>query len=226
MNAGYRFEGIRRDALPVPVPAPGQRGGSDGTGAVLDDCALFARTTLDSGMPTARVLPALPTGLTDAVIGLRVQTLDDVAALLEEQNDPVSVGWNFTGTPTARADLQRRVARAGLEWLVGPVAPLTIVDCASVANVGYGIHPTFRGNGYTTRALRLLASWAFTSGGFTRLELGAKTANIASQKSALKAGFTPDGIWAARLRNADGTFSDEARIALVNPDQLPRRISP
>ena len=79
------------------------------------------------------------------------------------------------------------------------------------------MHPAFRGRGYTARALRLLADWAFEQAGFARLELGAKADNIASQKAALSAGFEPDGTWQARLRNADGTFSDEVRFALINP---------
>jgi RimJ/RimL family protein N-acetyltransferase len=80
------------------------------------------------------------------------------------------------------------------------------------------VHPDFRGRGYTTRALRLVAEWAFAQAGFVRLELGAKLHNVASQRAAAAAGFEPDGVAAARLRNADGTFSDEARYALVHPD--------
>ena len=52
---------------------------------------------------------------------------------------------------------------------------------------------------------------------FRRLELGAKSGNLASQRAAAAAGFEPDGVRRARLRNPDGTFSDEVRYALVNP---------
>jgi RimJ/RimL family protein N-acetyltransferase len=87
----------------------------------------------------------------------------------------------------------------------------------SIAGVGYGVHPAFRGRGYTARALRLLAAWAFADGGFARLELGAKQDNVASQRAAASGGFEPDGVRRARLRNPDGTFSDEVRFALVAP---------
>jgi RimJ/RimL family protein N-acetyltransferase len=86
-----------------------------------------------------------------------------------------------------------------------------------VGGIGYVVHPAFRGRGYTTRALRLLVPRAFGAAGFTRLELGAKASNIASQRAAERAGFEPDGVRAARLRNPDGRFSDEVRYALVNP---------
>jgi RimJ/RimL family protein N-acetyltransferase len=67
----------------------------------------------------------------------------------------------------------------------------------------------------------LLAEWAFGAADFVRLELGAKVANIASQRAALTAGFTPDGVRPGRLRNPDGTFSDEARFALDRPGNQP-----
>jgi RimJ/RimL family protein N-acetyltransferase len=129
--------------------------------------------------------------------------------------------------------MERALARARLDWLVGPTAPFTMVDVVSgafagslrvrqvgppnVGGVGYAVHPAFRGRGYTARALRLLAPWAFEHAGFARLELGAKRDNVASQRAAAAAGFEPDGTMAARLRNTDGSFSDEVRYALVNP---------
>jgi RimJ/RimL family protein N-acetyltransferase len=120
-----------------------------------------------------------------------------------------------------------------LQWLVGATASMAIVDEATghfageldvrhggppqVGNIGYTVDPAFRGRGYTTRALRLLIPWAFDTAGFARLELGAKADNVASQKAALHAGFEPDGVMQARLRNPDGSFSDEVRFALTSP---------
>ena len=77
------------------------------------------------------------------------------------------------------------------------------------------MHPAFRGRGYTTRALRLLSDVGVRARpASSRLELGAKVANIASQKAARRRrASTPDGIGPSRLRNPDGTFSDEARFA-------------
>jgi ribosomal-protein-alanine N-acetyltransferase len=65
--------------------------------------------------------------------------------------------------------------------------------------------------------LRLLVPWAFEAVGIARLELGAKPGNEASLRAAAAAGFEPDGVRRARLRNSDGSFSDEIRFALVNP---------
>jgi RimJ/RimL family protein N-acetyltransferase len=41
--------------------------------------------------------------------------------------------------------------------------------------------------------------------------------NDASLRAAAAAGFEADGIRRRRLRNSDGTFSDEVRYALINP---------
>jgi RimJ/RimL family protein N-acetyltransferase len=59
--------------------------------------------------------------------------------------------------------------------------------------------------------------WAFDVADFARLELGAKVGHAASLRAAAAAGFTPDGVRHRRLRNPDGTFSDEQRYALTNP---------
>jgi RimJ/RimL family protein N-acetyltransferase len=63
----------------------------------------------------------------------------------------------------------------------------------------------------------LVVRWAFDVLDMARLELGAKVGNDASLRAAAAAGFEPDGVRRARLRNSDGSFSDELRFALVNP---------
>jgi hypothetical protein len=40
---------------------------------------------------------------------------------------------------------------------------------------------------------------------------------VASQRAALAGGFQPDGVRAERLRDPDGTFSDEIRFASLRP---------
>ena len=85
-----------------------------------------------------------------------------------------------------------------------------------VVGVGYGILPEFRGRRFTTRALAAagrLGVRATTS--IARLELGCKVDNVASARSAELAGFVEDGRFAGRLRNPDGSYSDEIGFGLV-----------
>lgn len=217
LAAGFRFEGI-------------ERGGSDG----VRDRAVFGQLATDDGEPIEPALPTLEAGeLRDGVVLLRTVEPRDGAALIEQETDPLTVATGFTGIVPRAAEVVRMAERAGLDWLVGNGGLFAIVDEASgrfagsvklrfagppqIGGIGYAVHPAFRGRGYTGRALRLLVGWAFEAAGFARLELGAKTSNVASQKAALAGGFEPDGVRAARMRCPDGSFEDEVRFALVNP---------
>jgi len=226
LAAGFEYEGSARDQLLRPL---------DGTTAPrVSDLARFARLAGDSGEPVAPAFAALPReGLTDGVVRLRAMRPEDADGYRELESDPVTLEFGFSGDPMSAAEARRGADRAGLDWLVGRAATMTIEDVATgrfagelrlrhagppgVGGIGYGVHPAFRGRGYTARALRLLVPWAFGPGGFGRLELGAKTENVASQRAALAAGFEPDGVRAGRLRNPDGSYSDEVRFALISP---------
>jgi RimJ/RimL family protein N-acetyltransferase len=184
--------------------------------------------------------PALPRGgLTDGTITLRVLQPGDADAVHEDMANDEARRFGFAKAEPDRARAVEKATHAGLRWLAGPVADMAIVDAASgtvagtiqlrrsgppgVAGIGYGILPAFRGRGYTARALRLLAPWAFDEADIARLELGAKAANVASQKVAISGGFAPDGVREARLPNPDGSYSDEVRFMLLDPRLRTRR---
>ncbi len=220
LAAGFAFDGVRRGAI--------------GTADGRHDLAVFGRLATDPGAPIPVAFPELPsTGLSDGVVRLRRTEAADAAALAEQERDELTLASGFTGTAPPDDAVQRMAARCGLDWLVGTALGFTVVDAATgslagavrvrlngpprIGGVGYAVHPAFRGRGYTARALRLLIAWAFGPAGLARLELGAKSANVASQRAALAAGFEPDGTMAGRLRAPDGTFHDEVRFAVVNP---------
>jgi RimJ/RimL family protein N-acetyltransferase len=217
LRAGFRFEAI----LPAEGPSP--------AGPV--DHAVFGRLAREPGGPVPPVFAPLPAGgLADGVLALRIGQPGDATALAEQERDPVSVATGL-GLAVDAAAVAERARRAELEWWVGPTGNLAMVDVATggfagslqlrlpgppgVLDLGYTVHPAFRGRGYTARALRLVTGWAFDAAGFDRIELGAKADNVASQKAALAGGFLPDGVRAARLRNPDGTYSDEHCFCLT-----------
>jgi RimJ/RimL family protein N-acetyltransferase len=225
LAAGFRFEGVGRNGL--------LGGGTDTVPERRADLARFARLAADPPGSVAYAFSPLPHDeLTDGVLQLRTMRGSD-AREMAETDDELTLRWSFTGVPHATDEVRQLAEQAGLHWLVGTVAVFAMTDVASgrlagsvrvrlpgppqVGLVGYVVHPAFRGRGYATRALRLLVPWAFETAGFARLELGAKVSNAASLQAAAAAGFTPDGIRRRRLRNPDGTFSDEQRYELLNP---------
>jgi RimJ/RimL family protein N-acetyltransferase len=225
LAAGFRFEGVARGGH--------LGGGSDGVPELRADLARFARLADDPSGRLPYAFPPLPApGLGDGVLRLRPARGGDAPALVET-DDELTLRWNFTGRAHPPVEVRRQCEQAGLMWLVGSTALFVMVDERTgrvagslrlrqagppqVGGIGYVVHPDFRGRGYTARALRLLVPWAFEVADFARLELGAKVGNEASLRAAAAAGFEPDGVRRARLRNADGTFSDEVRYALINP---------
>lgn len=220
LNAGFRFEGIARASRSWP-------GG-------IADTAQLGRTSTDRDGPIPPAFPALPTsGLTDGVVQLRALDDRDAEALLEDITNVESRRWALVDPGDVTLEWARSDAAVRrLDWLVGRQATMAIVDVESgrtagtmtlrrsgppgVGGIGYGIVPAFRGRAFTARALRLVRPWALTAGGFHRLELGAKQENVASQKAAVAGGFVPDGVRQERLRNLDGSYSDEVRFVSLS----------
>jgi RimJ/RimL family protein N-acetyltransferase len=218
LRAGFQYEGRVRNGLTI-------RG-------ELHDDAQFARLASDSGEPTPWSFPKLAAPLTDGTIELRRVRDGDDAGVVEIEDDPVTMAVGFTGKAVDPAAVTARMAQLRLEWLVGGTAQFVLEDVETkrlagtiqlrkegppgLASIGYDIHPAFRGRRYTTRALRLLSSWAFSIG-YARLELGAKVDNIASRRSAEGAGFLFGSVLPARLPNPDGSRSDEAFYHLLAP---------
>jgi RimJ/RimL family protein N-acetyltransferase len=81
-----------------------------------------------------------------------------------------------------------------------------------VSEVGYSVAPWARGQGIAARATRVLARWLLIDQDFQRLELKAATGNLASQNTALNAGFHREGI----MRNAGLTHSGRVDLVLYS----------
>jgi RimJ/RimL family protein N-acetyltransferase len=219
LRAGFGFEAVSRASLR----------GRDGQ---LLDAAVFVRTATDPDEPVPPSWPPLDE-VSDGVVTLRQTGPDDWPVLLAEATNDAARQWGFSPEPMTEAIAVRLAGRAGLDRLVSGNNALLICDAATGAGagtlglrrsgppgviaIGYGVIPEFRGRGFTSRALRLLADWAFTRTSYVRLELGCKVANVASARAALAAGFIQEGRRASRLRNPDGSFSDELVFGLVRP---------
>lgn len=216
LAAGYRHEGRRR----------GYSLGRDGT---RFDLTAWVRLAGDPPGPAPRAIPDLPGGrLSDGVVELRPLGPEDTAAVAALRDLPEVRATSF-GPPTPAAV---GCAEAGYDWLSGRAARLTIRDAGTGAvageiglfqvdptgqgMLGYDLLPAFRGRGLATRAVRLLAGWAFGTAGLARLVAGTAPDNLASQAVLERAGFTREGYERGRLPGPDGTRIDDVLFALLS----------
>ncbi|HEX8766728.1 MAG TPA: GNAT family N-acetyltransferase, partial [Jatrophihabitans sp.] len=191
LRAGFGFEAVSRASL-------------RGAGSSMVDGAVFARTATDPDEPVAPSWPAFEPA-TDGVVTVRPAGPADWPVLLAEVNNELSRQWGFYDQAMPEFAAVKMAGRAGLDRLVSGNNLLLICDAATgagagilalrrfgppgVVAIGYGVLPEFRGRGFTTRALRLLAGWAFDRTPTVRLELGCKVGNVASARVAVAAGF-------------------------------------
>jgi RimJ/RimL family protein N-acetyltransferase len=216
LAAGYRWEGRRRG---VEVDRDGTR----------HDLVAFARLAADPPGPAPRLLPDLPP-LSDGVVALRPLGPSDASEVAALRALPEVAGTTVGGTDPAKS--ARMCAEAAGEWLAGQVARLTIRDAPTgafagelglfqlepltgQAMIGYDLARPWRGRGFATRAVRLVAGWAFDSVGLVRLIAGAAPDNVASQRVLERAGFQREGYERARLPGPDNTRIDNIAYALI-----------
>ncbi|WP_432903590.1 GNAT family N-acetyltransferase [Micromonospora matsumotoense] len=208
LAAGFHPEGVRRSAGL----------GRDGS---RYDLLAWVRLADDPPGPLPRPLPDLPDGrLTDTVVTLRRLAPADAEALHRLHTRPEVVATRVRPVPPTRADIDRRCAVAESDWLTGRSADFALCDavtgtmvggCALIydepatgqAMIGYSLLPEARGRGLATRAVRLLAGWAFDPVGLARLWAGTAPWNTASQRVLTRAGFHREGLMRARLPAPD-----------------------
>ncbi|WP_442931105.1 GNAT family N-acetyltransferase [Micromonospora sp. NBC_00389] len=223
LAAGFHHEGVRRSA--------GAR--RDG---VRHDLLAWVRLADDPPGPAARLLPDLPGGvLTDQVVALRRLAPDDAELMYRLHSRPEVVANQAPPVPPERSAIERRCRLAESGWLTGDIARLLITDVASgepagscglsytdvssgEGSIGYALLPDWRGRGYATRAVRLLAGWAFGAAGIARLTAGTVPENTASHRVLERVGFHREALQRARLPGLAGARLDDLTFALLPAD--------
>jgi RimJ/RimL family protein N-acetyltransferase len=222
--AGYAREGVQRG------------GGLDGNGNRCD-LIIWARLAGDPPGPTPRLLPDLPGGeLSDGVVTLRPIGVEDADDVHRTHQLPEVIAARVPPEPLSMDQAVRRCAHAEANWLAGASAALSIRDAVTdvfageialnynepptgQAMIGYHLDPAWRGRGYASQAVRLLATWAFERTGIVRLIAGTAPENVASQRVLQAAGFRREGYQRSRLPAVGGTRIDDLLYAML-PDDL------
>ncbi|WP_204059085.1 GNAT family N-acetyltransferase [Microbispora corallina] len=222
MRSGFTLEGVQRGAA----------GGRDGRRV---DLTAYARLAGDPGDPVTPYLPFLPGGfpggeLTDGVVRLTPLTTDDAEECHRLRTVPDVAASRVPPAPVTYAATLDVCRRNGHLWLAGRQAEMAIRDARTgalagdvqlsnvvppldQAMVGYSLHPEFRGRGFTARAVRLLADWAFASTPLRRLVAGTAPGNTASHRVLERAGFTRELLVRGLLPGPDGTRVDDLQWA-------------
>lgn len=88
--------------------------------------------------------------------------------------------------------------------IVGALSLFKTSWTAGTTEVGYGVHPLYRGRGFAPEAVRGLAGYVFAHTELRRIDLTANLDNTASLRVADKAGFTREGVLRAAVLEDDG----------------------
>jgi RimJ/RimL family protein N-acetyltransferase len=77
-----------------------------------------------------------------------------------------------------------------------------------IVEVVYGIAPEYRSRGYATSAASFVASWLLTEGPARQVELRIVKDCVASQRVAIKSGFTLAGTVVSHVPSTGATYED------------------
>ncbi|PWJ25539.1 RimJ/RimL family protein N-acetyltransferase [Branchiibius hedensis] len=151
---------------------------------------------------------------------LRPVELSDADAIVDGASDPQTLQWLPLPRPYEREH--------AVEWINNHTAPPAFPRVIGVGSafagvidlkktdwrgrtteIGYWLHPAFRGRGLMADAVRLLGDWALRTQEMERVEIRVATGNVASQRVARSAGYVQEGT----LRNAG--FLHEGRVDLI-----------
>ncbi|MGC9666828.1 GNAT family N-acetyltransferase [Planosporangium sp. 12N6] len=213
-----------------------QRGGGLGRDGGREDLIVWGRLADDPPGPAPRLLPDLPGGeLSDGTVALCPIAVDDADDVYRTHLLPEVIAAQVPPEPFSRERALRRCAQAEANWLAGAQATLAIRDAVTdtfageiglyyhepptgQAMIGYDLDPAWRGKGYASRAVRLLAGWAFAYTGIVRIIAGTAPENVASQRVLEAAGFRREGYQRSRLPAAGGGRLDDLLYALLPED--------
>lgn len=182
-------------------------------------------------------MPAIPLPdppLADEVVLLRRWQEGDVPAIVAACQDPEIPRWTALPSPYSERDAREYLARTEADRIIGRELGVAVVDPSSGgllgscglarfdwddrrAEIGYWVAAEARRRSVGTRATRLLSRWALRSLGLERIELLANPDNEPSQRLALSAGFTREGLL-RQYRRRKGRREDYVIFSLLAAD--------
>jgi RimJ/RimL family protein N-acetyltransferase len=179
-----------------------------------------------------------PPELSDGRLRLRALLPEDKPAVVAGLNDPecgrflwappfpyTDADFDEFHEGSARAWTERRQAfwtvTDATDGSVLAAISLHIEERREAAEIGYWAGPWARRRGVMATAVRLVRDWGFDDLELERLEIAAHIDNVASQRVALAAGFSREGVMRGYL-TARGRRTDDVLFAMLPSDPRPR----
>jgi RimJ/RimL family protein N-acetyltransferase len=148
--------------------------------------------------------------LRDGDLVLRPKRAEDADALTAACQDPEIPRWTFVPSPYTRADAEAYIAFSAERAAEGSAVNVIAVDAdddtllgsfglmeldrePGYGEIGYWVAAWARGRGIATRGVSMLADWARSELGLTRIEVLPHKDNAPSRRVAEKAGFRDTG---------------------------------
>ncbi len=178
-----------------------------------------------------------PPELSDGRLKLRALRPEDKPVVVAGLNDPECGRFLWKPPyPYTGADFDDFYGMQPSAWSEGRNAFWTISDAGDgsvlgaisisleeerqTGEIGYWCGPWARGRGVMTAAVALVRDWGFDDLGLERVEITTHQDNIASQRVALAAGFSREGLLRGYL-TARGRRTDEVLFAMLPRDPRP-----
>ncbi len=175
--------------------------------------------------------------LSDGRLRLRALRPEHQPAVVAGLNDPECGRFLWKPPyPYTDADFDEFYSMQPTAWSEGRNAFWTITDAGDgsvlgaisigleeereTGEIGYWCGPWARGRGVMKAAVRLVRDWGFDALGLERIEITTHQDNIASQRVALGAGFTREGVMRGYL-TARGRRTDDVLFAMLPGDPRP-----
>jgi RimJ/RimL family protein N-acetyltransferase len=166
-------------------------------------------------------MPAVPKPdrpLTDGVVSLRSWEIADAPAMHRVFLDEEMYRWTDADPEETVEHFEGAIQRGWLRQEAGERSCFAILDAAGAVigaidlmladfergEIGYALGSWARGQGFATRAVRLLGDWAFEATDVARLELPIPVGNVASRAVAERAGFEFEGVLRSYLWLREG----------------------
>ncbi|MBO9531553.1 MAG: GNAT family N-acetyltransferase [Solirubrobacteraceae bacterium] len=163
-------------------------------------------------------VPSLTTPLTDGVVTLRTWEISDAPAMREIFLDDEMYRWTDAIPDEPLEEFERAIRRGWARGergdracfaLIGPEGEVVgAIDLMFAeferTEIGYAIARQARGNGYATRAVRILTDWAFSATSAERIELPIPVGNVRSRAVAERADYAFEGVMRSYLVLRDG----------------------